>query len=796
MLIVGLLEILVYRILICVVIALIIWCRKRTEEKKLQKYLEIVIKKYCSDKWDAKAPLGGFAFKSKNKLGKGGEIDSENRFLDGDHGSMKNLEHETGRDISHFQYDDNNENAMKLREDAEAKRLALIQKMRSTNNSNAFTETESKAKRRRRMLNDPDGVIDDMSNLNRPAFQRELTKDEIERILAENPEIAQEFDNERQRWLEYGEEDPNNVNPLSDYNTLLVAKMQKGYDNKADDLVDNFRNKDFNKKLAKIEEERLNELDDLELDKLEMQGKAVAFSNAEGVLVRKKIKKKKKGKKKGKVFILDTPYGRAKFYKRKPSPPPIEENNVMFQSQLNLDKKTRAKAKKLHSMGRKDSDVDKSGSSIVEADEVMFDTGFGPNKDIESDGDEMDEQDMVIYNKDDMTQFSKNLGINKMKSRLTLMNFRHSQERLSTGEFDENMEEDDEAQFDNANSPGPKRKLIQKNKDRKKKKKRKTKSISDNHSIKRREINAFAAGSVNSDFESNSEHDLTSEEDNPNDKSGLLSFVDGKKNNSKKKGKITKKNKWVSKNKDTEFLGRKSYIDTGNLSMILPRYKSQMRRSKLVRKKKLPKKVITTNGSPYEEYLPARFRDKTHEEMNNSKLSAREHRPRRELMEHKLPSEYIASPSVPLSTSKPPRSKQGKELNFYGSGQKLDHKRNNTGLSIDSMGTKSNLFNNQIILHDFNNRMVEQDDENSSESRNDEHQNIIFQRNNKVEPEKEDGEKRPPRDLLFSMNKEFHQNNEQLYTVNSKGDSNNGSRSGSKGRTYTSEKAVFSTIRM
>lgn len=91
----------------------------------------------------------------------------------------------------------------------------------------------------------------------------------------------------------------------------------------------------------------------------------------------------------------------------------------------------------------------------------MFETGFGPNKVIESDGDEMDEADMVFYQKDDMTNFSKNLGINKLKSRLSLMNFRKPQDKL-----DDQPDgiENSQPHFGTAEnfSPGPKRKFIQK----------------------------------------------------------------------------------------------------------------------------------------------------------------------------------------------------------------------------------------------------------------------------------------------------------------------------------------------
>jgi hypothetical protein len=682
---------------------------------------------------------------------------------------------------------------MKLRQDAEARRNALLLKMRSTNNS-GFTDTETKSRRRRRMLNDPDGVIDDMSDLNRPAFQRELNMDEIQRILHENPEITEEFDNERQRWLEFGEEDPNNVNPISDYNTLLVSKMQKGYDNKADDLVDNFRNKNFNKKLAKIEEDRLRELDDLEMDKLEMQGRAVAFSNADGVPVRKKIKKKKsskmtkkkgkkKGKRKGKMFILNTPYGQGKYYKRRPSPPAVEDKNVMFQNTKMMDKKAVAKAKKMYKK-RKDSDVDRSGSSIVEADEVMFETGFGPNADVQSDGDEMDEADMVIYNKDDMTQFSKNLGVNKMKSRLTMMGFKNSQGRLSTGEIEEDME-DDEAQFDmkkSPKSPAPQRKIIQKKKLKSKKKTRaKAKSISSVNSFQM--SHAFKARSAVDSTGSDSDPDQSSEEDNPNDRSGLLSHEGGKTKAVKRKGRITKKNKWVGR----KSKGRKSYRETGNLSLVLPRYKSRMKRDKLIMKKKTTKKMLMSNGSPYEEYLPARFRDVTHDQAT-PKVTPKATNAGHESSTKKL---------VLLSASKPPVSKTNNDLDFYGKNKNSKHKRANTGKSVssNSLGTKSDLFKNQIHLRNFNNPLSEQDHEGSSEP-DGEHQNVMFQRIINVVPLNEDGGKDPKPDLLHVMNKDFHEQNMKLKSVDSRNGSKDGSGVGSKGRTYASEEVVFSSVRM
>ena len=270
------------------------------------------------------------------------DLESGERLMDNENDSNNNMQKDTARSRDQAHQDPNDEE-LKMKEEVEKRRLALIHKMRSTNGSNAFTETTNNKRKKRKRLRSPEGVLGDndgMSNMDRPIFQRNLTKDEIDRILKENPEIATEFNNERQRWLEFGEEDPNNINPLSDYNALLVSKLQKGYDGKANDLVKNFRSKEFNNKLEKAEKKRQDELDELEMDRLEMQGQAVAFANDEGVMVRKKIRKKKKGKKKAKMFILDTPYGRAKYFKRKPSPPPVENRNVMFQDRKSINRKS------------------------------------------------------------------------------------------------------------------------------------------------------------------------------------------------------------------------------------------------------------------------------------------------------------------------------------------------------------------------------------------------------------------------------------------------------------------------
>jgi hypothetical protein len=363
-----------------------------------------------------------------------------------------------------------------------------------------------------------------------------------------------------------------------------------------------------------------------------------------------------------------------------------------------------------------------------------------------------------------------------MKSRLTLMGFKNSQGRLSTGEIEEDME-DDEAQFDVPKSPGPQRKIIQKRQPKQKKKtaKARAKSISSAHSFQM--ANALKARSAIDTTESDSEPDQSSEEDNPNDRSGLLSQGRSKKKPTPRKGKITKKNKWVGR----KSKGRKSYRSNGNLSLVLPRYKSRMKRNKLIMKKKSAKKMIMSNGSPYEEYLPARFRDVTHDQVNIAKVTPRAQKPKHE------------------SSSKPPVSRTTKKLNFYENDKKSKHKRANTNtgqsVSSSSLGTKSDLFKNQIHLRNFNIPLSEQDHEGSSEP-DGEHQNVMFQRNTRVTPLNEDGGKNPVPDLLHAMNKDFHEQNVKLKSVDSRNGSKDGSRAGSKGRTYASEEVVFSSVRM
>lgn len=722
-------------------------------------------------------------------------MESDERFVE--ERCYPNEDHETGKQNSQYQQDAENDR----KQTEEERRLALLAKMRSTNGSNGFTEATSKTRRRRKMLRDPDGVFGaDMGEMDRPMFQRQLNKDEIDRILQENPEIADEFDNERQRWLEFGEEDPNNINPLSDYNTLLVAKMQKGYDNKAEELIKGFREKDFKEKLEKIEKERQDELKELEMDRLEMQGQAVAFATSEGITVRKRIKRKKKGKKKGKKFVLDTPYGRATYFKRKHSPEAVESRSVMFQNRKNLSKKARAKAQKIHD---EDSNIHRSGSSIVEGDEVMFETGFGPNKLIESD-DEFDEGDMVFYNKDDMTQYSKNLGINKLQSRISLINFGLAQTKNSFGNFrDHEMDEDDDAQYiNNPNlSPGPKRKLIQK---ARKKKKRKSNSISAGIGKFNKNKVLSVRDAISSIESDDSGGMYSSEEDNPNDRSGLLSNIGGGKRDinhtstKKKKGRVTRKNKWLNdKEKDTESLGRKSFRTTMNLSLILPRYKHKMKRTKIIRKKQNLKQVHAASGSPYEEYLPARFKDIQQNELNSSRLSNPKYRKDRDIQQKELEAMYIYSPSIPLTSAKPPLSKQNnqKEINFYTNKSTARRHRGDTGQSATSLGTKAGMI---LDVGDDeleeSKEFADEQDVQSSHFDDMNHDNVMFQRNHRVKPHEEDKAQKPTSALLFAMNKDFHKHDTKLISVDSRDGSRQGSRAGSKGRTYTTDKAVISSV--
>lgn len=160
-------------------------------------------------------------------------------------------------------------------------------------------------------------------------------------------------------------------------------------------------------------------------------------------------------------------------------------------------------------------------------------------------------------------------------------------------------------------------------------------------------------------------------------------------NKGKKKGVIRRKNKWI--NKDRNLIGRKSFNNTNNLSLVLPKYKNRMKRTKIIRKVgKSAHKNIITSSSPYEEYLPARFIDVNRNEITNSKTV--ENFNKKEPKQIELPSVYGLSPNLPINSSKPPRDKsEQKHLSFYGSGRK--HKRGDTVQSSDSYNTKSGLNN-------------------------------------------------------------------------------------------------------
>ena len=174
------------------------------------------------------------------------------------------------------------------------------------------------------------------------------------------------------------------------------------------------------------------------------------------------------------MFILDTPYGKAKYYKRRRSSPSIsEENVVMFQSHKNLDKKTRSKANRLHGIEEQD-ELSKSSilSSVVEGDEVIFENGFGPNNIVDSDQDNLEEGNMVFYNKDDITNFSKNLDINKLKSRLSFLSNQSKDRRPAKG-FCNNLSFNEGSYCHTGSmSETPRRKFVQKKTDRMRKKKK------------------------------------------------------------------------------------------------------------------------------------------------------------------------------------------------------------------------------------------------------------------------------------------------------------------------------------
>lgn len=91
--------------------------------------------------------------------------------------------------------------------------------------------------------------------------------------------------------------------------------------------------------------------------------------------------------------------------------------------------------------------------------------------------------------------------------------------------------------------------------------------------------------------------------------------------------------------------------------------------------------------------------------------------------------------------------------------------------------------------------LPEEDIENTPNvgNKDSEHKNVMFQRNKPIETPSEDSAQKPIKELLFSMNKDFHHKVEKLHSVDSRGESRDGSKGGSIGRTYIGEKAVFSS---
>ena len=345
-----------------------------------------------------------------------------------------------------------------------------------------------------------------------------------------------------------------------------------------------------------------------------------------------------------------------------------------------------------------------------------------------------------------------------LKSRISLINFRKSQEKINKNQFDDDIEENPHFETADNFSPGPKRKFIQK---KKKKTKRKNHSISSQNSFRRNKTISIrsAVSSLDSVNSYDSDDQYTSEEDNPNDRSGLLSFatgIKGKPKHSKTKPKLKNKNQWVdSKEKqDTKSRRKKLFRSSANLSLVLPRIKNRMKRSKLIRKKKRPDNIILSNGSPYEEYLPARFRDYKGEELNSSKIHFQNKA--RENIE--LPSAYIVSPSVPIS-SKPPKSVQSsnKELNFYNKKSGKTKQRSNIDHVEEINSANFGLSPRMEHLNEENEDSLS----NNQDLNLIDHKNVLFQRNHKVKPHPEDRSQKPLKDILFSMNADFHRNNEK-----------------------------------
>lgn len=297
--------------------------------------------------------------------------------------------------------------------------------------------------------------------------------------------------------------------------------------------------------------------------------------------------------------------------------------------------------------------------------------------------------------------------------------------------------------------------------------------------------------SINSVNSYDSDDQYTSEEDNPNDRSGLLSYAAGNKNKNKKMRKqaVQKKNQWVDNQPDSNSRKRKLFRNTGNLSLVLPRLKNRMKRSKIIRKKKRPANLQISSGSPYEEYLPARFKDYNGDDLSPRNGIQKANKNERSRIE--LPAAYIVSPSVPVS-SKPPKSgrSSGKALNFYSKSSAKVKSRPKFD-PVEEIGPASGQVSPRM-------EALNEENEDSLSNNQDlnmiDHNNVLFQRNHKVKPHPEDRSQKPLKELLFAMNADFHKNNENMTL--SQSNSKDGSRANSKGRTFSTEKGVFTTIRL
>lgn len=157
-----------------------------------------------------------------------------------------------------------------------------------------------------------------------------------------------------------------------------------------------------------------------------------------------------------------------------------------------------------------------------------------------------------------------------------------------------------------------------------------------------------------------------------------------------------------------------------------------------------------------------------------------------------LPSAYIVSPSVPISSSKPPKSGRSskKALNFYNKSSAKEKMRLKFD-PVESYGPASGQVSPRI-------QALNEENEDSLSNNQDmnliDHNNVLFQRNHRVKPHPEDRSQKPLNNILFAMNSDFHRNNENI--TFSQSHSKEGSRANSKGRTYATEKAVFTTIRL